>query len=134
MLIQAVIIYQMKKRNQIEKYTSMNDSVKDYKVIVLIDQDSASASEIMCSAMQEQYGATLVGTTTYGKGTVQETMELPNKTLIKFTIEEWLTSKGNSINDTGVKPDIEVELSEEYNNNPTKENDNQLQKAIEIAK
>ena len=88
----------------------------------------------MCSALQEQYGAILVGKTTYGKGTVQEMRPLSNKTMFKFTTEEWLTSKGNSINDVGVKPDYEVDLGEEYFSNPTDENDAQLQKAIELLK
>ena len=128
------VIYQMKKKGTIEKYTSINDNVKNYPVVILIDQDSASASEIMASTMKNEYGATLVGKTTYGKGTVQETAELSNGTLIKYTIEEWLTSNGKSINDKGVEPDYEVELSDEFKNNPTDDNDNQLQKAIELAK
>lgn len=127
-------IYQMKTREGIEKFNALDNTSKSYKVIILVDENSASASEIMCSAMQEQYGATLVGTTTYGKGTVQETENLPNGTLIKYTIQEWLTSKGNSINDVGVKPDVEVTISEEYTKNPIEANDNQLQKAIELAK
>ena len=127
-------IYQMKTREGIEKFSALDNTSKSYKVIILVDENSASASEIMCSAMQEQYGATLVGTTTYGKGTVQETENLPNGTLIKYTIQEWLTSKGNSINDVGVKPDVEVTISEEYTKNPIEANDNQLQKAIELAK
>lgn len=128
------VIYQMKTRDGITKYTADNNKTKNYKVIILVDQDSASASEIMASAMKEQYKATLVGTTTYGKGTVQSTLDLSNGTLIKYTIEEWLTSNGDSINKVGVKPDVEITLSEEYINNPTRENDNQLQKAIELAK
>lgn len=128
------IFIQMRVRNMVNKYTALNDNTKNYKVIILVDNNSASASEIMTSALQEQYGATVVGVTTYGKGTVQETKDLSNGTLIKYTIEEWLTSMGNSINDVGIKPDVEVELSEEYKENPSRENDNQLQKAIELAK
>ena len=128
------VIYQMKTREGIKKYTSINDSKRNYKIVILVDGDSASASEIMASGMQEQYKATLVGTTTYGKGTVQETLDLSNGTLIKYTIQEWLTSNGNSINGTGVKPDIEVELSEEYKNSSTRENDNQFQKALELLR
>ena len=112
------VIYQMKTREGIKKYNAINDSRRGYKIVILIDQDSASASEIMASGMQEQYKATLVGKTTYGKGTVQE----------------WLTSNGNSINGKGVKPDVEVELSEEYKNSSTRENDNQFQKALELLK
>ena len=128
------VIFQIKSKNNVEEFYSVNDNKKDYKIVVLIDEESASASEIMASAMKEQYGATLVGKKTYGKGTVQEMKELSNKTLIKYTIQEWLTSKGNSINDVGIEPDIEVDLGEEYFNNPSIENDNQLQKAIELLK
>ena len=128
------VIYQIKDRKKTEKFYSLNDNTLNYKVVILIDENSASASEIMCSALQEQYGAILVGKTTYGKGTVQEMRNLPNNTMFKFTTEEWLTSKGNSINDVGVKPDYEVELGEEYFANPTDENDAQLQKAIELLK
>ena len=127
-------IYQIKTRNNTEAYYSLNDSVLNYKVVILVDENSASASEIMCSALQEQYGAILVGKTTYGKGTVQEMRELPNNTMFKYTTEEWLTSKGNSINDVGVKPDYEVELGDNYFSNPIKENDAQLQKAIELLR
>lgn len=128
------VIYQIKDRNKTEKYYSLNDSVLNYKVVILIDENSASASEIMCSALKEQYGAILVGKTTYGKGTVQDMHNLSNNTLIKYTIEEWLSSEGNTINDVGVKPDYEIELGDEYFSDPTMENDAQLQKAIELLK
>ena len=131
---QNTVIYQMKTREGITKYTAINANKRNYKIIILVDENSASASEIMASAMQEQYKATLVGKTTYGKGTVQETLDLSNNTLIKYTIQEWLTSNGNSINGTGVKPDVEIELSEEFKNSPTRENDNQFQKALELAR
>ena len=128
------VIYQIRQRSKTEEYYSLNDATLNYKVVILVDENSASASEIMCSALQEQYGAILVGKTTYGKGTVQEMKELPNNTMFKYTTEEWLTSKGNSINDVGVKPDYEVELGDSYFSNPIKENDAQLQKAIELLR
>ena len=128
------VIYQIKDKNKTEKYYSLNNNVLNYKVVILVDENSASASEIMASALQEQYGAILVGKTTYGKGTVQEMKNLSNNTMIKYTIEEWLTSNGNSIDGVGVKPDYEVELGDEYFSNPVKENDAQLQKAIELLR
>ncbi len=128
------VIYQIKQKDKTKKYYSLNDSTLNYKVVVLVDDGSASASEIMASALQEQYGAKLVGKTTYGKGTVQEMKDLNNNTMFKFTSEEWLTSKGNSINEVGVAPDYDVDLSEEYYSNPIRENDTQLQKAIELLK
>jgi carboxyl-terminal processing protease len=128
------VIYQIKTKKETTSYKALNNSTLNYKVVILIDESSASASEIMCSALQEQYGAILVGKTTYGKGSVQEMKSLSNNTMFKYTNEEWLTSKGNSIEGVGVKPDYEVDLSEEFYSNPVRENDNQLQKAIELLK
>lgn len=128
------VIYQIKTKKETTSYKALNNSTLNYKVVILVDESSASASEIMCSALQEQYGAILVGKTTYGKGTVQEMKQLSNKTMFKYTTEEWLTSKGNSIEGVGVKPDYEVDLSDEFSSNPIRENDNQLQKAIELLK
>ena len=128
------VIYQIKDKNKITKYTALNNETLDYKTVILVNENSASASEIMTSALQEQYGATIVGTKTYGKGTVQQTKDLSNGTLIKYTIEEWLTSNGKSIEKEGVTPDVEIELSEEYFNTYEKKDDNQLQKAIELLK
>ena len=116
------------------EYKAKYNSDKNYKVIILIDNGSASASEIMAAAMRENYGATLVGKTTYGKGTVQTTKKLSDGTMIKYTIEKWLTPNGNNIDGEGIKPDYDIDLSEEYNNNPTNENDTQLQKALELLK
>ena len=128
------ILYQMKTKDDIEKFYSKTDETKDFKVVILVNEMSASASEIMASCMQEQYGAKLVGKKTYGKGSVQETEVLKNNTLIKYTVQEWLTSKGKSIDGEGIEPDVEVELSDDYKEDATRENDNQLQKAIEVIK
>lgn len=128
------VIYQIKDKNKITKYTALNNETLNYKTVILVNENSASASEIMTSALQEQYGATIVGTKTYGKGTVQQTKDLSNGTLIKYTIEEWLTSNGKSIEKEGVTPDVEIELNEEYFNTYEKKDDNQLQKAIELLK
>ena len=128
------VLFQIKDRKEITKYNSLTDETMDYKVVVLVNGESASASEIMASMLQEQYGATLVGTKTYGKGSVQATKELENNTLIKYTIEEWLTSNGKSIEKEGVTPDIEIELDESYYENYSDESDNQLQKALELLK
>ncbi len=128
------VIYQMQTKTGKKKYYSIKNGSKTYKVVILIDNESASASEIMASAMSEQYGAILVGEKSYGKGTVQITKDLKNGGMIKYTIQNWLTSKGKSIEKNGIKPDYEIKLNDEYANNPTKENDNQLQKAIYLLK
>lgn len=128
------VIYQIQSSSGVKQYKTVKASEKKYKIVVLIDVGSASASEIMSAAMKEVYGATLVGQTTYGKGTVQTTKNLSNGSMIKYTIEKWLTPSGKNIDKEGIKPDYEVELGDSYKNNPTKENDAQLQKALDLLK
>ena len=128
------VIYQIQSSSGVKQYKTVKSSDKKYKIVVLIDGGSASASEIMSAAMKEVYGATLVGQTTYGKGPVQTTKNLSNGSMIKYTIEKWLTPSGKNIDKEGIKPDYEVELGDSYKNNPTKENDAQLQKALDLLK
>lgn len=128
------VIYQIQSSSGVKQYKTVKASERKYKIVVLIDGGSASASEIMSAAMKEVYGATLVGQTTYGKGTVQTTKNLSNGSMIKYTIEKWLTPSGKNIDKEGIKPDYEVELGDSYKNNPTKENDAQLQKALDLLK
>ena len=95
---------------------------------------SASASELLSIALQEQYGAKVIGEVSYGKGTVQE-LVTSGDTEYKFTTKKWLSPKGNWIHEKGVSPDIEVSLDLNYYDNPIEENDNQLQTAInELSK
>ena len=128
------VIYKIQSNTGTTEYKTKTNSKKDYKVVILIDGESASASEIMSAAMKQDYEAVLVGKKTFGKGTVQTTKNLSNKAMIKYTIEKWLTPSGDNIDGEGINPDYEVDQSEEYNNNPTIENDAQLQKAIELLK
>ena len=125
-------IYQIKSKDSQSKYYSIGKETKDYKIAILIDNDSASASEVMTSALKEQYGAIIVGEKSYGKGTVQELQTLPNGEQYKLTTKSWLTSKGNVIDGKGIEPDYEVALDKKYLEDPKDENDNQLQKALEI--
>lgn len=129
---QDKVIYQIKTKKGVEKYYSTGKKSKNYNVVVLIDNGSASASEILAAAMNESYGATLIGEKTYGKGTVQKEYMLSSGASIKYTVEKWFTPKGKSINGKGISPTIEVALSDEYTNNQTDENDNQLQEAIKF--
>ena len=125
-------IYQHKEKDKITKYYSDNEETRNYKIVVLTNEASASASELMTGALKEIYGATIIGTKTFGKGTGQQVVTLENGEKYKFTTKEWLTAKGNSINEVGINPTIEVEQSEEYNEEPTEENDAQLQAALEF--
>ncbi len=126
------IIYQTDKDDHVEKFYSSGKETKKYPIVILQNSASASASELLAAALKEQYGAKVVGTTSFGKGTVQELITLSDGTEYKFTTKKWLTPKGNWIHKKGVEPDYEVDLEEKYFENPTDENDTQLQKAMEI--
>ena len=99
------------------------------KVVILVDKGSASASEILAGALKEHGIAKLVGERTFGKGSVQELINLTEDTTLKITVARWLTPNGNSISDTGVSPDYAVSLTQE---DRSKGVDPQLQKALEI--
>lgn len=126
------VLYQIDRKGVIEKTFGTSTDNRNYDVVVLTNYNSASGSEILASAFKEAKNSAIVGTTTYGKGTVQKLIELESGGMLKITSETWLTSEGNSINKVGVTPTDEVILSDEYKKYPTRENDNQLQKAIEI--
>ncbi len=129
------VIYQIEQNNKKTKYYSKGTKTKDYKITILVDESSASASEVMASALKEQYGATLVGKKTFGKGTVQELNDLTNGDKYKLTTKNWLTSKGTWVDGKGIEPDIQVDFdSNKYSENPALENDTQFQRALEEAK
>ena len=111
--------------------TAANGKLKNYPLVVLINKGSASASEILAGALRDNRGVTVVGETSFGKGSVQELAELPQKASLKITIAKWLTPKGESIDENGIKPDIEVKLTEE---DIKAEKDPQLDKALELIK
>ena len=126
------VIYQLEDSKGKVKKKDTTKEKRKYDIVVLINDGSASASEILASAIKESYGGDIVGTNSYGKGTVQQTKKLLDGSMIKYTTQKWLTPDGNSINEVGVTPTKVVELNEEYFNNPTTENDNQLQEAIKL--
>ena len=127
------IIYQIAGKNKTYKYTSTTEESRNYPLAILVNESSASASEILAISLKESYGAYVVGTYTYGKGTVQTTKNLSSGGMIKYTIQKWLSPEGNWVNDVGVKPTHETELSSSYEANPSIDNDNQLQKALELV-
>ena len=128
------VIYQVKDSERVIKEYSKGSKTKTYDVIVLMDSASASASELLASALKEQYGAKLVGTKSFGKSTVQQVVDLEDGSKYKITIKEWLTSEGNVINTKGLEPDVLVELNSAYLENPTEDNDNQLAEALKLLK
>lgn len=127
------IIYKLEVNDKVTVRKDKTKESRDYPVAVLIDKSSASASEILASSIKESYNGYVVGTNSYGKGTVQQTLVLSDGSMIKYTIEKWLTPLGNWINEEGVVPTNYVELSSEYLNNPVFENDNQLNEALELV-
>ena len=131
LLPRGKIIYQVQKSNSKIKATKDKTIAKrEYPIAVLVNENSASASEILAGAIKESYSGYVVGMKTYGKGTVQQVSELSDGSMIKYTIENWLTPNGNWINEKGIDPTDEVELSDDYYKNPNEESDNQLQKAL----
>lgn len=125
-------IYGLQTKDKKEMYKDTTKEKRDYKVMVLINGGSASASEVLAAALKESYGATLLGTKSYGKGTVQDTSELESGGMIKYTTAYWLTPKGVTINEKGLTPDIEVTGS--FKDGMILENDVELQTAINNLK
>lgn len=126
------VIYQLESKDKVEKKKDTTKECLNIPIAVLTNTGSASASEILASAIKESYGGYVVGTNTYGKGTVQQTSQLPDGSMIKYTVQNWLTPNGNWLNEVGLEPTDYVEQSNEYYDNPINDNDSQLQKALEL--
>ena len=120
------IIYQLESGNKKEIVKDETSEKRNYPIAVLINESSASASEILSSAIKESYKGIIVGVNSYGKGTVQQTKKLTDGSMIKYTTQNWLTPNGNWINEIGVEPTniIEEDL--------TKEEDNQLTETLKL--
>lgn len=133
LLPKGEVIYQVERDEK--RVTTMDKTAtkREYPIAVLVNNGSASASEILAAAIKESYKGFVVGTKTYGKGTVQQVKKLSDGSMIKYTVENWLTPDGNWIDGNGIEPTDLVELNEEYVKNPIVDNDNQLQKAIELV-
>ena len=121
-----------RKKSENRKFFAKNgDRIKGKPLIVLINNGSASAAEIVAGALQDQKRAVLLGETTYGKGSVQSIIPLKNKGAIRLTISKYYLPSGKSISEIGVTPDIKVEeTGEEFIINTT--TDNQLNYAVEL--
>lgn len=112
-------------------YKSDDEKKLEVPLSVLVDGASASASEIFAGAVQDHEVGTIIGTTTYGKGVVQNIFDLKDGTSLKLTISEYFTPDGRNIDGKGIEPDVEVKYV--YNEKNPKE-DNQLEKALEVTK
>ena len=132
----GLIVYTEDKYGNRQEYNGSNPDVIDVTLAVLVNGESASASEIFAGAVQDYGAGTIIGTQTFGKGIVQTIRRMSDGSAIKYTMAKYFTPKGQDIHGHGVTPDIVEELSDEFNNLTEYDasKDNQLQKAIEVIK
>ena len=126
-------IYGLNVQNETTFFEDNTSESKDYPIVVLINENTASASEILAAALKESYNAILVGETSFGKGKVQQTMKLDDGSMVKYTSAYWLTPNGNCIDGIGLVPDYHVENEEKTDEQGNLTIiDNVLNKGIEI--
>ncbi len=132
----SVLLYTVDKNNNEKTEKSSNNPIINMPIVVLVNGNTASSSEILSGALKDLGKATIIGTKTYGKGVIQNILTLNDGSGIKITSEEYQTPKRNKINKVGIEPDEVVELPETVKNvlNIDKSEDTQLQKAIEKLK
>ena len=133
MLPEGIVVYTEDKNGKREDYTSDEEHKYSKPVCVLVNGNSASASEIYAGAMQDYKAGTIIGQTTYGKGIVQQIIDLKDGTLLKLTVSEYHTPSGRSIHKKGITPDIKVEPGED-DIFADPQNDAVLKRAIEELK
>ena len=135
-LPEGLLVYTEDRYGNRQEYKSSGETHFDYPLAVLINEDSASASEIFAGAIQDYEYGTLIGTKTFGKGIVQSLFKLSDGDAVKLTTAKYFTPKGNYIHGVGIEPDIELEY--EYLNPDGQsyemQYDNQIQKAIEVLR
>lgn len=130
LLPEGLIVYTEDKAGSRTEYTCDGEHEIEVPMVVLVNEYSASASEILAGAIKDYNKGTLIGTTTYGKGIVQRINRLDDGTAIKLTVSAYFTPSGKNIHGIGIEPDIELEYDyEAYEKDGT---DNQVEKAIEI--
>lgn len=122
------IIYSLEEKEKTTEYKDNTEEKKEYKIVILQNENSASAAEVLIAALKENGVARTIGTTSYGKGKVQQTQTLEDGSMIKYTSAKWLTPSGTCIDGAGIAPDYVVENTGEI------EEDTQLLKAIDLAK
>ena len=122
---EGTIVSEKGKNNTSKDYASnKNGKLKDFKVVVLTNGGSASASEILAGALQDRKDAQIIGEKTFGKGSVQELIDLKDGSAVKVTIAKWFTPNGRQINGQGLEPTIKIEKDEKATD------DNQLTRAL----
>lgn len=132
----SVLLYEVDKENKETVKKAENDPIINMPIVILTNENTASASEILAGALKDLGKAKTVGTTTYGKGVIQQILKLSDGSGLKITIEEYQTPNRKRINGVGIEPDEKVELPEGVNSllNVEESNDTQLQKAIDMLK
>ena len=132
----SVLLYEVDKNNKETVKKAKTDPIINMPIMILTNENTASASEILAGALKDLGKAKTVGTTTYGKGVIQQILKLSDGSGLKVTIEEYQTPNRNKIHKIGIAPDEEVKLPDSVTNvlNVTESEDTQLQKAIEMLK
>ena len=126
-------IYSLNYQGKVTSYNDETREHKEYNIVVLINENTASAAEILAAALKDSYGATIVGETSFGKGKVQQTMPLDDGSMVKYTSALWLTPSGTCIDEVGINPDYYVKNEQVTDEaGTTSIIDAQLNKAIEI--
>ncbi len=123
------LIYILEGKDNKEEYRDETDEKREYPIAILMDGNTASASEVLAGALKDSYGVTLVGETSFGKGKVQQTKSLEDGSMVKYTTARWLRPNGECIDGYGLQPDVEVKLPIEEDKIVS---DTQLEKAIEL--
>lgn len=134
MLPKGVVVYSKDKKGEKQEYMAENDDSFDKPLVILVNENSASASEVFCGAIQDEEKGKLLGTKTFGKGIVQGVFGLDDGSAIKMTTARYYTPKGRNIHGKGLTPDIEVELKDKVEKLPESglEVDNQVKAAFDF--
>lgn len=128
------LIYSLENKKNKEHYKDETEEKRNYPIVVLINENSASSAEILAAALKDSYGASLVGQKSYGKGKVQQTVELEDGSMAKYTSAKWLRPNGECIDGIGLTPDYQTSLVYETDEagNQIMSVDTQKNKAIEV--
>ena len=128
------LIYSLESKDTTAEYYDQTDDQTDYPIVILINGQSASAAEILAAALKDSYGAIFVGEKSYGKGKVQQTYNLSDGSMAKYTSARWLRPNGSCIDGVGLIPDYVANMTYTYDETGVINGtiDSQLSKAIEV--
>lgn len=124
-------IYSLNYKNKLIEYKDETSEKRNYNIVLITNENTASASEVLAAALKESYGAKIVGTKTFGKGKVQQVMNLEDGSMVKYTSAYWLTPNGTCIDEIGINPDYVIE-NENTENKDVANSDKQLEYALNL--